>query len=141
MGTHGEPSQAAIANPREMCPQRLAAARIGAHRSRSPTRENSRLSRRLPQGMRLACFVCCSFACPFDSDVEGAAFWLSPWTFLEHVLRNRHCREDVGPANIEGEMGDRLRDLGLYQPVVHPDVHMAGQLRDLPGGDQRTDRD
>jgi hypothetical protein len=34
-----------------------------------------------------------------------------------------------------------FRDFGLRQPVVHPDVDMAGQLSDLPGGNQRTDRD
>jgi hypothetical protein len=32
-------------------------------------------------------------------------------------------------------------DLSLGQPVIHPDVDVASQLRDLPGGDQRTDGD
>ena len=36
-------------------------------------------------------------------------------------------------------MRERLRDLGLRQPVVHADVHVAGQLSDLAGRHQRAD--
>ena len=38
-------------------------------------------------------------------------------------------------------MRERLCDLGLRQAVVHPDVDVAGQLSDLPGRNQRADRD
>src|SRR5712671_3975112 len=38
-------------------------------------------------------------------------------------------------------MSNRLRDLGLCQAIVHPDIQVTGQLSDLPGGNQRADRD
>ena len=62
-------------------------------------------------------------------------------TLVEYVLRHRHCREHVGPPDIESEMSDRLRDLGLCQAIVHPDIQVTGQLSDLPGRNQRADRD
>src|SRR5262245_5236445 len=61
-------------------------------------------------------------------------------TLLEHVLGDRHGREDVGPADIEGEMRDRLRRLKLRQAVVHSDIQVTGQLRDLSIRHERADR-
>src|SRR5437879_3825602 len=66
--------------------------------------------------------------------------WLAR-TLLEYVFRHRHGREHVGPPDIEGEMRDRLGDLGLGQAIVHPDIQMTGELRDLARGNQRADRD
>src|SRR5436190_22229657 len=40
--------------------------------------------------------------------------WLAR-AFLEYILRDRHCREDVGPTHIESQMRDGLGGLRLSQ--------------------------
>src|SRR6516164_3892552 len=46
-------------------------------------------------------------------------------TFFKCLFGHRHCGEHVWPSNIEGKMRERLRDLGLGQPIVHADVDVA----------------
>src|SRR3954453_18057742 len=81
-----------------------------------------------------------SFASPqsFEKDARPS---LSARTLLKDLLRDRHRREHVRPADVEGEMGDGFGDLRLRQPIVHPNGDMTGELRDLTGGDERADGD
>src|SRR6267378_111691 len=59
----------------------------------------------------------------------------------ENILRDRQCRKDVGPTDIEGQMRDDLRGLRLRQPVIHRPVKVRCKLGCLPVGDQSADGD
>src|SRR5262249_24327946 len=48
--------------------------------------------------------------------------------FFKCVFGNRHGGKHVRPSDIEGEMRERLGDLGLRQTIIHADVRVAGQL-------------
>jgi hypothetical protein len=50
---------------------------------------------------------------------------------FERALGNRHRRKHIRPADIEGEVRERFGDLFLLEAIVHADVDMAVQLRDL----------
>src|ERR1700739_2149668 len=50
-----------------------------------------------------------------QSDLRGE--WGLRGTPFEHILRDGHRRKDVGPADIEGQLRDSLRGLGLRQAV------------------------
>ena len=62
-------------------------------------------------------------------------------TLFEHILRDGHRRKHVGPADVEGQLRDSLGGLDLRQAVIHCPVEVRSELRGLPVGDQRGDRD
>src|SRR5256885_12639394 len=61
-------------------------------------------------------------------------------TLLEHPLRDRERREDVGPADVEGKVREHLRSLRLREPVIHGPVQVIRDLRHLTGRNERADR-
>ena len=63
------------------------------------------------------------------------------WTLFEHILRDGHRREDIGPTDMEGQLRNGLGGLRLGQAVIHRPVEVRHKLRRLPVGDQRADRD
>jgi hypothetical protein len=62
-------------------------------------------------------------------------------SFCEDVLEDRHGREHVRPAGVEGQLGQRFGRLLLGQAVVHRAVEVVGDLGHLAGRDQRADGD
>src|SRR2546430_13538328 len=73
------------------------------------------------------------------SAMSEAAVLAGP--LLEYFFCNRHRREDVRPADIEGEVCDGLRGLHLRQPVIHRLIEVRCELHDLAVGDQCADGD
>src|SRR4051812_24717788 len=73
--------------------------------------------------------------------VDGSTATSLPRPLLDDVLDHGRRRERVGPSRIECEMTDDLAGFLFCQPVIHGPVQMVGDLRDLPGRDQRAYRD
>jgi len=44
--------------------------------------------------------------------------WRLARTPCKNILRNRHCRKDVGPTDIEGEMRDGFRGLRPARQLI-----------------------
>src|SRR5437899_3070806 len=63
------------------------------------------------------------------------------WPLCEHVLGDGHRRKDVGPADIEGEMSDDLRNLSRLHPVIERKIEMIWHLDGLIACDQRCQCD
>src|SRR5258708_17399705 len=59
---------------------------------------------------------------------------------FDDVLHDRQRREHARPAGIEGELRENLSGLLWRQSVVHRPAEMVGNLGDLAGSDQGTDR-
>src|SRR5258708_33518586 len=60
--------------------------------------------------------------------------------FFDDVLHDRQRREHAGPAGVEGELRENLSGLLWRQSVIHRPAEMVGNLGDLAGSDQGTDR-
>src|SRR6266851_1448136 len=60
-------------------------------------------------------------------------------TFLKDLLDDRYCRKNVRPTGVEGQVCEHLRGLRLRQAMIHRPVEVIRDLRDLAGGDERTD--
>src|SRR4051812_41060395 len=59
----------------------------------------------------------------------------------ERLLGGRDGAHRTRPAGVERQMGDRLDDLGLGEPVLPTEPQVEGQLLGVAPGDQRRDRD
>src|SRR3954451_13488254 len=73
--------------------------------------------------------------------VDGSTATSLPRPVLDDLLDHRRRRERVGPTGVECKMSDDLAGFLFCQPIIHRPVQMVGDLRDLAGRDQRTDRD
>ena len=57
----------------------------------------------------------------------------------EGIFRNASGRECIGPASVERQVRDGLRDLAWLDPVLNRLVQVIGQWRRLIAGNQRRD--
>src|SRR5580704_7230377 len=73
--------------------------------------------------------------------LRGRAGLTSVQPLLDDLLHDRKGREHGGPAGIEGELREHLSRLLRRQSVVDRPGEMRGELSDLTGSDQGTDRD
>lgn len=59
-------------------------------------------------------------------------------SFFEDILDNGQSGKGIGPTSIEGNVRQHFRGLSLGQSVIHRSTEVIGDLRDLPGGNQRA---